>query len=79
MSERTGIDDLLSFEEEAPPPTRRDGGGRGRWVVRFLASAAALTAVVLVCLRAVGLQVSVWIVVAEPLPGFRVMSRPCFL
>ncbi|MGB2568300.1 hypothetical protein ACPFP2_07610 [Micromonospora citrea] len=64
MSERTGLDDLLSFEEEAPPRAGRTRGGRARTVFRTLAVAAAATAVVLVCLRAVGLQLSIWIVVA---------------
>ncbi|MFJ6195230.1 hypothetical protein [Micromonospora sp. NPDC092111] len=64
MSERTGLDDLLSFEEEPPAAPGRARGGRARWVFRVLATAAALTAVVLVCLRAVGLQLSIWIVVA---------------
>ncbi|MFF5174442.1 hypothetical protein ACFY3U_17625 [Micromonospora sp. NPDC000089] len=64
MSERTGIDDLLSFGEEAAPTDDRRRAGRARGVLRFLAVAAAVTAVVLVGLRAVGLQVTVWIVVA---------------
>ncbi|MEV4479280.1 hypothetical protein [Micromonospora coxensis] len=64
MSERTGLDDLLTFEEEAQPRAGRARGGRARTVFRTLAVAAAATAVVLVCLRAVGLQLSIWIVVA---------------
>ena len=64
MTERTGLDDLLTFEEEPPPSAGRQRGGRGRAVLRALAVAAAVTAVVLAVLRAVGLQVSIWIVVA---------------
>ncbi|WP_442934599.1 hypothetical protein [Micromonospora sp. CPCC 205739] len=64
MSERTGLDDLLSFEEEPPPHAGRQRGGRGRAVLRTLAVAAAVTAVVLAVLRAVGLQLPIWIVVA---------------
>ncbi|MGC5018470.1 hypothetical protein [Micromonospora sp. DT47] len=64
MSERTGLDDLLSFEEEAAPRTGRERDGRARALLRTVAVAAAVTAVVLAVLRAVGLQVSVPIVVA---------------
>ncbi|MBQ0894622.1 hypothetical protein KBX37_16210 [Micromonospora sp. U56] len=64
MTERTGLDDLLTFEEEPPPRTGQERGGRGRAVLRALAVAAAITVVVLAVLRAVGLQVSIWIVVA---------------
>ncbi len=65
MSERTGtsIDDLLSAEE----PAREQAGerpGRLRWVPRMLAATAATVVVVVVGLRAVGLQVSLWIIVA---------------
>ncbi|MEH0980724.1 hypothetical protein [Micromonospora sp. CPCC 205556] len=64
MSERTGLDDLFSFEEEAPPRTGRERGRRPRAALRTVVVAAAVTAVVLAGLRAVGLQVSIWIVVA---------------
>ncbi|TDB72705.1 hypothetical protein E1165_19430, partial [Micromonospora sp. KC723] len=64
MSERTGLDDLLSFEEEPPTRPGRARGRPARAVLRALLVAAAATAVVLVGLRAVGLQLSVWIVVA---------------
>jgi hypothetical protein len=60
----TSIDDLLSFEEEAPPRTVQPRGGRVRPVLRFLAVAAAVVAVVLAGLRAVGLQVSIAVIVA---------------
>ncbi|MEU5938313.1 hypothetical protein ABZ807_03840 [Micromonospora sp. NPDC047548] len=55
---------MLSFEEERAPHPGRQRGGRSRAVLRTLAVAAAVTAVVLAVLRAVGLQVSIWIVVA---------------
>ncbi|TDC29376.1 hypothetical protein E1166_29990, partial [Micromonospora sp. KC213] len=64
MSERAGLDDLLSFEEEPSPRLGRARGGRARAVFRVLLVAAAATAVALVGLRAVGLQLPVWIVVA---------------
>ncbi|MCG5444679.1 hypothetical protein NIE79_002837 [Micromonospora sp. NIE79] len=60
----TSIDDLLAFEEEAAPvgPQARDS--RWRPVLRSLAWAAALVAVLLVGLRAVGLQVSLPVLIA---------------
>ncbi|MFI6233788.1 hypothetical protein ACIBD9_09555 [Micromonospora sp. NPDC050784] len=60
----TSIDDLLAFEEEAAPvgPGPRDS--RWRPVLRSLAWAAALVAVLLVGLRAVGLQVSLPVLIA---------------
>ncbi|GLZ57479.1 MULTISPECIES: hypothetical protein [Micromonospora] len=60
----TSIDDLLAFEEEAAPtgPGARDS--RWRPVLRSLAWAAALVAVLLVGLRAVGLQVSLPVLIA---------------
>ncbi|MFG2105402.1 hypothetical protein [Micromonospora chersina] len=60
----TSIDDLLSFAEEPTEEARRPGGGRARWVLRTLAVTAAIVVVVVVGLRAVGLQVSLWIIVA---------------
>ncbi|MFD2764102.1 hypothetical protein [Micromonospora eburnea] len=59
----TSIDDLLSSETyaEEPAPERR---GRLRWLARTLASTAAIVVVVVVGLRTVGLQVSLWILVA---------------
>ncbi|MFU8849595.1 hypothetical protein ACNAW0_01170 [Micromonospora sp. SL1-18] len=64
-SERTGtsIDDLLSFDEPAGEATRARRG-RLRWVPRTLAATAAAVVVVVAGLRAVGLQVSLWIIVA---------------
>ncbi|MEO3775293.1 hypothetical protein ABGB16_00275 [Micromonospora sp. B11E3] len=55
---------MLTFEEERPRPAGPTGGGRVRSVLKALAAAGALTAVVVTGLRAVGLQVSLWIVVA---------------
>ncbi|GAA4577847.1 hypothetical protein GCM10023176_52210 [Micromonospora coerulea] len=61
----TSIDDLLSFEEEeAAEPAVGSRGGRVRLVLRTLAVTAAIVAVVVAGLRSVGLQVSLWIVVA---------------
>lgn len=60
----TSIDDLLAFEEEATPsgpPERRSRLGP---VLRALAGAAALVAVLLVGLRAVGLQISLPVLIA---------------
>ncbi|SBT54645.1 hypothetical protein [Micromonospora narathiwatensis] len=59
----TSIDDLLSSEEYAEEPAR-ERRGRLRWLPRALLSTAAIVAVVVVGLRAVGLQVSLWIIVA---------------
>lgn len=64
----TSIHDLLASEEEEPaarPGATR--GGRVKGLLKALAAAGALTAVVLTGLRAVGLQVSVWVVVAGAL------------
>ncbi|KAB1914791.1 hypothetical protein [Micromonospora sp. AMSO31t] len=60
----TSIDDLLSFAEEPAEEARRSGGGRVRWVLRTLAVTAAIVVVVVVALRTVGLQVSLWVIVA---------------
>ncbi|MFI9641884.1 hypothetical protein ACIG87_17760 [Micromonospora sp. NPDC051925] len=64
MSESTGLDDLFRFEDEPAARPGRARGGRARWVFRLLLTAAGVTAVVLVGLRAVGLQLSLGIVVA---------------
>lgn len=63
----TSIDDLLSFGEEpaGEPDERRPA--RLRPVLRTLAVTAAIVVVVVVLLRAVGLQVSLWIIVAAVL------------
>ncbi|MFF5051977.1 hypothetical protein ACFY1S_02165 [Micromonospora sp. NPDC000663] len=60
----TSIDDLLAFEEEAAPAGPQERGSRARPVLRALAVAAAVVAVLLVGLRAVGLQVSLPVLVA---------------
>lgn len=60
----TSIDDLLSFEEELPEPAGAPRSGRVRWVLRTLAVTAAIVVVVVVALRAVGLQLSLGIIVA---------------
>ncbi|WP_229399733.1 hypothetical protein [Micromonospora okii] len=63
----SSIEDLLAFDEE---PAAREGarrGGRVKALLKTLAVAGALAAVVLAGLRAVGLQVSVWVVVAGAL------------
>jgi hypothetical protein len=60
----TSIDDLLSFAEEPAEEPGEARPARLRPVLRTLAVTAAITVVVLVALRAVGLQVSLWVVVA---------------
>ncbi|MEU8422555.1 hypothetical protein AB0C15_16940 [Micromonospora sp. NPDC048835] len=60
----TSIDDLLAFEEESAPVGPQPRDSRWRPVLRLLAWAAALVAVLLVGLRAVGLQVSLPVLVA---------------
>ncbi|MCG5438921.1 hypothetical protein [Micromonospora foliorum] len=60
----TSIDDLLAFEEEAAPVGPQSRDSRWRPVLRSLAWAAALVAVLLVGLRAVGLQVSLPVLIA---------------
>ncbi|MFI7425633.1 hypothetical protein ACIBPB_01465 [Micromonospora sp. NPDC049836] len=57
----TSIDDLLSSAGERAEPA---GRGRLRVLLRTLTVTAAITVVVVVGLRAVGLQVSLWIIVA---------------
>ncbi|MEV6515296.1 hypothetical protein AB0M37_05850 [Micromonospora chalcea] len=61
----TSIDDLLSFgEEPAGEDVRPSGGGRARALLRTAAVTAAVVVVIVVGLRAVGLKVPLWIVVA---------------
>ncbi|MEW2539154.1 hypothetical protein [Micromonospora chalcea] len=61
----TSIDDLLSFgEEPAGEDVRPSGGGRARLLLRTAAVTAAVVVVVVVGLRAVGLKVPIWIIVA---------------
>ena len=60
----TSIDDLLSFEGERAEPAGAPRSGRVRWVLRTLAVTAAIVVVVVVALRAVGLQISLGIIVA---------------
>ncbi|MGW0242311.1 hypothetical protein [Micromonospora chalcea] len=61
----TSIDDLLSFgEEPAGEAERPSRGGRGRTLLRTAAVTAAVVVVVVVGLRAVGLKVPIWIIVA---------------
>ncbi|MEU4527635.1 hypothetical protein OG400_10965 [Micromonospora ureilytica] len=60
----TSIDDLLAFEEEGAPAGPKARDSRWRPVLRSLAWAAALVAVLLVGLRAVGLQVSLPVLIA---------------
>ncbi|MCX5069298.1 hypothetical protein OOJ91_25970 [Micromonospora lupini] len=64
MSGSASIDDLLTFEEERPKQDDRHQPGRAGRVLRALAGNAALVAVLVVGLRAVGLQVSLVILVA---------------
>ncbi|MCW3838719.1 hypothetical protein ONA70_01225 [Micromonospora yasonensis] len=63
----TSIDDLLSFDEEPAGQAGETRPGRLRPVLRTLAVTAAIVVVVVVALRAVGLQVSLWIIVAAVL------------
>ncbi|WP_433537061.1 hypothetical protein ACQPZK_04405 [Micromonospora sp. CA-249363] len=64
MSGSASIDDLLTFEEEGPRHDDRESGGRAGRVFRALLGNAALVAVLVVGLRAVGLQISLAILVA---------------
>ncbi len=64
---RTSIDDLLSFEEERPPRPERREGGRLRTVLGLLGVTVAATVVLVAGLRAVGLQVSLLVLVAAVL------------
>ncbi|MFC4148313.1 hypothetical protein ACFO0M_18835 [Micromonospora mangrovi] len=63
----TSIEDLLSFEEEPAGPAAESRGGRLRAVLRTLAVTAAVVVVLIVGLRAVGLKLSIWIIVAAVL------------
>ncbi|MEV4201722.1 hypothetical protein [Micromonospora globbae] len=72
MSGSASIDELLSFEEERPRP---DGRGRSGWLgqaLRSLAAAAAVVVVVIVALRAVGLRVSLLVLIAGVVALFAV-------
>ena len=60
----TSIDDLLSSYEEGPAPAERPRGGRVRRVLRTLAVTAAVVVVLVAGLRAVGLRVSLVVLVA---------------
>ena len=60
----TSIDDLLSFSEERPVQPEQRPGGRLRSVATFLGVAAAATVVLVAGLRAVGLRVSLLVLVA---------------
>ncbi|PYC74421.1 hypothetical protein C7C45_05560 [Micromonospora arborensis] len=60
----TSIDDLLTFEEEAAPTGPQARRSRVGPVLRSLAWAAGVVAVLVVGLRAVGLQVSLPVLVA---------------
>ena len=61
----TSIDDLMSFgEEPAGEAERPSGGGRARALLRTVAVTAAVVVVIVVGLRAVGLKVPIWIIVA---------------
>ncbi|SCG50724.1 hypothetical protein [Micromonospora humi] len=60
----TSIDDLLGSGEEPTGTAERPSGGRARGLVRTVLVTAAVVAVILVVLRAVGLRVPIWIIVA---------------
>ncbi|MFI7023330.1 hypothetical protein [Micromonospora sp. NPDC049900] len=61
---KTSIDDLLSFEEERQVQQEQPRGGRLRSVLGFLGVTAAATVVLIAGLRAVGLRVSLVVLVA---------------
>lgn len=63
----TSIDDLLSSAEDPAGEPGEARPARLRPVLRLLAVTAAIVVVVVVVLRMVGLQVSLWIVVAAVL------------
>lgn len=60
----TSIDDLLTSGEEPTGGAERPSGGRARGLLRTVLVTAAVVAVILVGLRAVGLRVPIWIIVA---------------
>ncbi|WP_431933066.1 hypothetical protein [Micromonospora sp. RP3T] len=61
----TSIDDLLgSGEEPTGSAVGRPSGGRARWLLRIVLVTAAAVVVIVVGLRAVGLRVPLWIIVA---------------
>ncbi|MFG1673267.1 hypothetical protein [Micromonospora sp. NPDC049282] len=60
----TSIDDLLTSGEEPTGGAERPSGGRARALLRTVLVTAAVVAVILVGLRAVGLRVPIWIIVA---------------
>ncbi|GAB3850804.1 hypothetical protein GCM10029963_37570 [Micromonospora andamanensis] len=60
----TSIDDLLSFSEERPVQSEPRQGGRVRTVAGLLGVTAAVTVVAVAGLRAVGLRVSLLVLVA---------------
>ncbi|BCJ58532.1 hypothetical protein [Micromonospora endophytica] len=64
---RASIDDLLSFEEQRPVPTGRREGGWLRAVLSTLGITAAAAVVIVAGLRAVGLRVSLLVLVTAVL------------
>ncbi|MGN9774251.1 hypothetical protein ACTMS0_00505 [Micromonospora sp. H33] len=67
----TSIDDLLSAEEDRPPRRPRSGGRVGQ-VLRTLVAVAAVVVVLVAGLRAVGLRVSLLVLVAGVVALFAV-------
>ncbi|MEU4679438.1 hypothetical protein [Micromonospora sp. NPDC023737] len=72
MSGSASIDDLLTFEEERPRQDERSGRSRLGGVLRLLTGVASVVVVVIVGLRAVGMQVSLLILIAGVLALFLV-------
>ncbi|MFI7607175.1 hypothetical protein ACIBTV_18810 [Micromonospora sp. NPDC049366] len=64
MSGSASIDDLLTFEEDRTRRDERERGSRTGQAVRALAGVAAVVVVLVVGLRAVGLRVSLLILIA---------------
>ncbi|WP_089156651.1 hypothetical protein [Micromonospora sp. NBS 11-29] len=60
----TSIDDLLGSGEEPTGAAERISGGRARRLLRTVAVTAAVVVVIVVGLRAVGLRVPLWIIIA---------------
>ncbi|MFI2714507.1 hypothetical protein ACH495_30745 [Micromonospora sp. NPDC018662] len=60
----TSIDDLLGSGQEPVGDAERPSGGRARGLLRTAAVTAAVVVVIVVGLRAVGLRVPLWIIVA---------------